>query len=117
MSSTEAAQHSDRRHHVERAQPRVHLRQLVGHDALGLGRRALPLAAVAVDDLLQIVDVVEIGVVDALDLGVEVARDGDVDEEDRPARGGASWRAPRRARVMTMPGADVEEMTMSATAR
>ena len=126
------AQRGDRRHDLEAAQPVVHAAQLLLDDALGVVRLFLALAAVLLDHMLQVVDVVEVGVAHTVDLGVEVARHGDVDEEDGPVpavlqraldtltrddvvrrRGGADddvgggqvhLRGPRRARRGRRPG-------------
>ncbi len=78
------SQRGDRGHDLEAAQPVVHAAQLLHDDALGVVRLFLALAAVLLHHVLQVVDVVEVGVAHAVDLGVEVARHGDVDEEDGP---------------------------------
>ena len=75
------AQRRDGGHDLEAAQPVVHARELLLDDALGVLRLLLALVAVVLDHVLQVVDVVEVGVAHAVDLGVEVARHGDVDEE------------------------------------
>src|SRR5213596_223895 len=56
---------------------------LLGHDRLGAGSRAL--GAAGADRLVQIVDVVEEGIGKRPDLRIQVARYGEVDEEQRPA--------------------------------
>ena len=78
------SQRGDRGHHLEAAQPVVDAGELLLDDALGVVRLFLALAAVLLHHVLQVVDVVEVGVAHAIDLGVEVARHGDVDEEDGP---------------------------------
>ena len=94
------AQRRDRRDDVERRLPLVELLRLGGDDrlgALGLARRP---ESVSVDDRLEVVDVVEVAAVELVDRGVEVARDGEVDEQERAALARTKRRARRpRARA------------------
>ena len=53
-------------------------------DRLGLDRGRLARAQVLVDDLLEVVDCVQVGIVEIGYVGGDVARHGDVDEEHRP---------------------------------
>src|SRR5690606_31288495 len=79
------AQGDDGGLHVEPLGPELEAPRLVEHDGLG----ALGLLAAALhrfgDDVGQVVDVVEVDVVEAVDRGLDVAGDGDVDEEEAPA--------------------------------
>ena len=63
------------------------------HDGLcGLGLAAA-LNAVLLRDLLEIVDVVDEAAFEVVDGGIDVARDGDVDEEDRAVPAAMNKRA------------------------
>ncbi len=83
------AQRRDRRHDVERRSPRAELLGLLGDELLPALRLGAPAGERLGDDGLEVVDVVEETAVESRDLAVEVARDRDVDEEERmtPARG------------------------------
>ena len=67
------------------------------------------------DHALQVVDVVQIARRDAVDVGIQVARHGDVDQEHGPTPA-ARMTSRDAGAVITKPGAAVEEMTMSAAA-
>jgi hypothetical protein len=73
-----------------------------------------PPREVLLDDALQVVDVVEEHLLDLADGGIDVARDGDVDDEERVLRrcpcAASSW-----ARVMIGRCDPVAVMTMSAS--
>jgi glutamyl-tRNA reductase len=83
------AQRRDRRDDVERRRPRAKPIRLLGDDLLGPLRLGAPAVQRLGHDRLEIVDVVEKAAGQARDRGVEVARDCDVDEEERctPLRG------------------------------
>src|SRR6266542_6104343 len=67
-----------------RREPRPQCGRPFLDDRLTPGQFLLPLSHIFPDDLFQVVNVVEVNVVDELHLRVDVPRDGDVDEEQRP---------------------------------
>ena len=70
---------------VERRLPVAEPPGLVRDDRLG-ARRFPPAPAEALaDDRLKVVDVVEVAVLEVADRGLDVARNGEVDDEQRPA--------------------------------
>ena len=105
-------QRGDRRHDVAGRLPLAEALGLRGDDRLRPGGLAAAAGEPGGDDRLEVVDVVEEAVVELVDRRVEVARNGEVDQEQRPAlaaaqrrldlgRGRASGRtspSPRRAR-------------------
>ena len=90
------AQRRDRRHDVERRAPRAEPLRLLGDELLGALRLGAPPGERLGDDGLEVVDVVEEAAVELGDRGIEVARNGDVDEEERPARRVGARRPARR---------------------
>src|SRR5215212_466917 len=76
-------QRSDRRDHAARCLPGAEAFRLLGHDRLGPGRGTLD--GPGADGLVQVVDVVEKRVGQRGDLGIEIAGDGEVDQQQRPA--------------------------------
>ena len=74
----------DGRNRFQRDQPTFEALPLFADHAFGACRFSLPLFGIACGDLLQIVDVVEVGVVEFVHVGGDVARHSDVDQEDRP---------------------------------
>ena len=105
------AQRRDRRHDVERGAPLAEALGLLDDEPLG----DLGLGAAAVerlgDDRLEVVDVVEVAAVELVHGRIDVARDRDVDEEERPAAAcGDIWPASIRR-----PGAAVEVSTTSTS--
>ena len=78
-----SAQRGDGRHDAARGLPGSEALGLFGHDRLGAGGGALD--ATGTDSLVQVVDVVEERVRQGADLGIEVAGDGQVDQQQRPA--------------------------------
>ena len=109
-------QRSDRRHDVEGRIPLVELLRLGRDDRLGV--LGLPPAEGQGldDDLLEVVDVVEVTAVELTDRGVEIARNREIDSRSR-----RPCRAPSASATMaassTSPGAFVEAMTTSTSAR
>ena len=78
--------------------------RLVRDDRLGPLRLAPPPAQALADDCLEIVDVVQVAVVEIGHGGVDVARDGEVDHEQRPAlaiRASVHWTRRRPASSST----------------
>src|SRR5919108_352460 len=82
----------DRRHALERGLPLTESLRLGRDDRLGPLRLAPPAGERLRDDRLEVVEVVEVAAVEVGDLGIEVARNGEVDEEDRPAAPAAQGR-------------------------
>ena len=108
------AQRRDRRHDVERRLPGAEAVGLLGDDRLGALGLAPPAGEGLGDDRLEIVDVVEVAAVELVHGRVDVARDGEVDEEQRPALAAP---ARRRAPVSDEPAArSSTETTTSAAA-
>ena len=92
------AQGDDGRHRAARSLPRRELQQLLGDDRLRV--RDLPRSSrqVLLHDRLQIVHVVEEHLLDVADRRLDVARHGQVDDEQRVRRGvGRWWPPPARA--------------------
>ena len=83
------AQIDEQRHHVERAAPLEERADLLLDDAFRGGSFPLPLAEVRLGDRLHVVEVVEEDAGHLPGVLGDVARHGDVDEEERPpaARG------------------------------
>ena len=79
------AQVLDRRHRLERHHPADEALLLFEDDALARERLPAPLLLVRRRDVLQVVDVVEIGIVEGVRVGIDVAGYADVDQEDRAA--------------------------------
>src|ERR671923_808167 len=77
-------QRRDCRHRIERREPVVESLAFRSDDLLGLGRLAAAAAQALLDDHLEVVDVVEEAAVQRLDAGIEIPRDGKVDEKERP---------------------------------
>src|SRR5450759_2083969 len=77
------------RHDLHGVEPRVEGRDLLFDDDLGPSRLAHALLEVGLDHAVEVVDVVEEHVGEVVDLGVDVAGDGDVDEEQRTAAAAA----------------------------
>ena len=74
----------------------------------------------ACDDLLQAIDVVQVHAGDARGGGVDVARDGDVDKQQRAIRSDAASRTPARAvddEVLGRRGADDDVGLASGSGR
>jgi hypothetical protein len=88
-----AAQAADRRHRRQGREPAAEAVHLLLHDALGADRLAPALLGVGLGDAAEVVEVVEVHVVEAVHVGVDVARHADVDHEDRAA-------PPRPQRVL-----------------
>ena len=109
------AQRRDRRHDVERCLPLPEPRRLGRDDRLrSLGLPAATGEALG-DDRLQVVDVVEEAALELGDGRLDVARNGEVDQEQRRAPPAAEPRSTCVARDHE-PGALVEETTTSARA-
>ena len=83
------AQGRDRRDDVERGLPRVKPLGFRSDDPLGALRLPPPPRERLRHDGLEIVEVVEVAAVQSGDLGVEVTRHGEVDEEERAAAAAA----------------------------
>ena len=81
-------QRGDRRHHRPALEPAQEAFRLCGDHLLGLHHRFLTDLQVALHDVRQVVDAVQEHVSSLTDLRLDVARDGEVDDEDRrvPAR-------------------------------
>ena len=79
------AQRGDRRGHVLSREPAVEARQLGAQDALGPARLGLPARDVSLDERLEVVHVVEADAGDLAARRVDVARDREIDQEQRPA--------------------------------
>ena len=102
------AQRDDGRHRRARARPRHEALDFLVDDRLGARRLAAAPGQALVDHRLQVVDVVEEDVVVAGDERIDVARQGDVDDEQRTpaavpqrrldARPGQDRRRSRRSR-------------------
>ena len=73
-----------RRQHLERPEPHGEPLDLLLDDPLGLARLGLADLAVAGDHGLQVVDVVQRDAVELATGGVDVARDREVDQQQRP---------------------------------
>ena len=78
-------QGGDRRGHVLGGHPAVEARQLGAQDALDPARLGLASREVALDQRLQVVHVVEAGGGDLAAARLDVARHGEVDQQQRPA--------------------------------
>src|SRR5262249_51184861 len=76
-------QRHDRRYHLKRGEPALEAVLLGVEDALGPPRLGLATAGVAFDDLLHVVDVVQADPRYLTAGGLDVARHGDVDEQQR----------------------------------
>src|SRR5687768_17402486 len=76
-------QRGDRRHDVERELPRAEAVGFLGHDRLGPHGLLAPPGDTLGHDPLEVVDVVEVAALELVDGGIEVARNSDVDKEDR----------------------------------
>ena len=94
------AQRRDRRHDVERGAPLAEALGLLDDEPLGHLGLGAPAGERLGDDRLEVVDVVEEAAVELVHRGIDVARDGDVDEEERACGG-----ARHVARPITSPGA------------
>ena len=93
------AQGDDGRDHFEAAQAIGELRHLALHERLRLLGLALPLAQVGLDHGAEIVHVVDEDILEIVHGGIDVARHGDVDEEEgRPRRPGGCGPPPPRGR-------------------
>ena len=64
----------DRGHRILGQQPSPEVIDLAVHDLLGLLGLLKPLLSIAIDDLLQIVDVVEVGAANLSDCRIEITR-------------------------------------------
>ena len=95
ISSARARSDAIAGHDVERRLPLVELLRLRVDDRLGALGLAAPARERLGDDRLEIVDVEEIAAVELVDRRVEVARDGEVDQQ-QPA---AAPLPPARATV------------------
>ena len=78
------AQRGHRGQHLERAEPALEAGELGGEQALGPARLDLAAGGVAIDDRLDVVDVTEDDPGDVAAGRVDVPRDGEVDQQQRP---------------------------------
>src|SRR5262249_37444709 len=78
------AERGDRRDDVARRLPGPEPLGLVEDDLLGPSGLAPPTGEALRHDALEVVDVVEVAAVELVDGGIEVARNRDVDQEQRP---------------------------------
>ena len=69
---------------LARAHPRLETLNFFRDDLVGFSRLIHAAFQILIDHALQIVDVVQEDVVEFVDRRLDVARDGDVDEEHRP---------------------------------
>ncbi len=76
---------SDCRHDLERGTPRPEALGLLDDETLGDLGLGPPPRKRLVDDRLEVVDVVEEAARQVVHGGVDIARNGDIDEEERPA--------------------------------
>ena len=91
-------QRHDRRHDLARLQPRRKARDFLVDDRLGARELGAPPRQVLADDRLQIVHVVEEDLIQIADRGLDIARQGDVDDEERPVPPRAHRLLDRRSR-------------------
>src|SRR3989304_1777031 len=75
------SQGHDGRPLFERAEPAEKHSYLFVHDLLGFLRLARPLPQLLVGHLFQVIDIVEVGVIDLVDAGIEIARNPEIDQE------------------------------------
>src|SRR3972149_8139366 len=75
------SQGHDGRHLFERVEPAEKHSYLFVHDLLGFLRLARPLPQLLVGHLFQVIDIVEVGVIDLVDAGIEIARNPEIDQE------------------------------------
>src|SRR6266508_2860245 len=79
------AERCDRRDNLERGLPGPEPLGLVRDDRLGARSLAPPAAEALADDRLEVVDVVQVAAVDSGHGGIDVTRNGEVDDEQRAA--------------------------------
>src|SRR5579862_7639506 len=77
-------QADDGRNNIERLKASVKLSDLVVDDELGPIGFLLAVSDVRADGLLEIVDIVDKDTVELVHLGIDVAGNGNIDEEHRP---------------------------------
>src|SRR5919198_3083466 len=81
----ECPQGRHRRDDVERELPVAERLRLLRDDRFRAHRLLLAPGHALLDDTLEVIDVVEVAALDLVDRGVDIAWNGNVDEEDRPA--------------------------------